>query len=218
MARVLQRKTQEFHFGTGNIADMANHGPRAGEDRSSNLHPGNRSLFCYWETVRGEAAAPARARIDLKQIADILPGLVIMERSAQMQAYRCRLSGTGITELWGCDMTGRDLREPAGNFERELLARLFDGVFATAQPFSARLRLFPTGEEPVMAELLGLPVIAQSGETQMLGAVLAMSQRRRQRNVGLRNIQIASTRTIATEHRHLAERSRFRVIEGGIYH
>ena len=69
-----------------------------------------------------------------------------------------------------------------------------------------------------MAELLGLPVIAQSGETQMLGAVLAMSQRRRQRNVGLRNIQIASTRTIATEHRHLAERSRFRVIEGGIYH
>jgi len=195
---------------------MAIHGPRAGEDRSSNLHPGNRSLFCYWESVRGEAAAPARAKIDLKQIADILPGVVIMERSAEMQAYRCRLSGTGITELWGSDMTGRDLREPAGNFEREVLARLFDGVFAGSQPFSARLRLFVSSEEPVMAEMLGLPVIAQSGETQLLGTVLPMSLRRRQRSVGLRNIQIAATRTIATEYRHLVERSRFRVIEGGL--
>ena len=195
---------------------MAIHGPRADEDRSSNLHPGNRSLFCYWEPVRGEAAAPARAKIDLKQIADILPGVVIMERSAEMQAYRCRLSGTGITELWGSDMTGRDLREPAGNFEREVLARLFDGVFAGSQPFSARLRLFVSSEEPVMAEMLGLPVIAQSGETQLLGTVLPMSLRRRQRSVGLRNIQITATRTIATEYRHLVERSRFRVIEGGL--
>jgi hypothetical protein len=195
---------------------MAIHGPRAGEDRSSNLHPGNRSLFCYWESVRGEAEAPARAKIDLKRIADILPGVVIMERSAEMQAYRCRLSGTGITELWGCDMTGRDLRETAGNFEREVLARLFDGVFAGALPFSARLRLFPTGEEPIMAEMLGLPVIAQSGETQLLGTVLPMAHRRRASLVPLRNIQIAATRTIATEHRHLVERLRFRVIEGGL--
>lgn len=197
---------------------MANHGPRAGEDRSSNLHPGNRSLFCYWESVRGEAEAPARAKIDLKQIADILPGVVIMERSAEMQAYRCRLSGTGITELWGCDMTGRDLRDNAGKFEREVLARLFDGVFAGAMPFCARLRLFPAGEEPLLAEMLGLPVIAQSGETQLLGAVLPMVTRRRTTPVRLRNIQIASTRTIATEHRHQAERSRFRVIEGGLNH
>ncbi|MDP4823766.1 MAG: PAS domain-containing protein [Aestuariivirgaceae bacterium] len=202
---------------------MAFHGPRAGEDSSSNLHPGNRSLFCYWESVRGEAAAPLRLKIDLKRISDILPGVIIMERAAEAQSYRCRLSGTGVGELWGADMTGRDLRDVAGNFEREVLARLFDGVFAGLQPFSARLRLFPAGEEPVMVEMLGLPVIAQSGETQLLGAVLPMATRRRNRSVGWRNLQIAATRTIATEHRHLGGRgenegvrARFRVIEGGL--
>lgn len=198
---------------------MAFHGPRAGEDTSRNLHPGNRSLFCHWESVRGEAAAPLRAQINLKQIADILPGLVILERSAEMQAYRCRLSGTGITELWGADMTGRDLREPAGNFERDVLARLFDGVFAGLEPFSARLRLFPSGQEPVMAEMLGLPVIAQSGETQLLGAVLPMT-RRKPGIAALRTIQIAATRIIATEHQQpetrAQGRARFTVIAGGL--
>jgi hypothetical protein len=195
---------------------MANQGPEAGDERFGHLHPGNRGLFCYWEALRGEAVAPARAKIDLRQIADILPGVVIMERSPEKQAYGCRLSGTGITELWGCDMTGRDLREAAGRFEREVLARLFDRVFAGALPFSARLRLFPSGEEALMAEMLGLPVIAQSGQMQLLGAVLPMTARRRTKPAALRNIQIVATRTIATEHRHARGRKRFRVIDGGI--
>ena len=196
---------------------MAIHGPETDEDRSGNLHPGNRSLFCYWESVRGEAPAPARAQIDLKRISDILPGVVIMERSSQMQAYRCRLSGTGITDLWGHDMTGRDLREPGGNFEREVLARLFDGAFAGAQPFSARLRLFHARQEPIMVEMLGLPVIAQSGATQLLANVLTKAHRRKTTVVPLRNFQITATRTIATEHRHLVQRRRLQVIEGGVY-
>jgi hypothetical protein len=164
-----------------------------------NLYPGNRVLLEQWENWRGEQDVPARGAMELKPIAEYLPWIAIVEPTGERQSYRCRLAGSGLTEMWGTNMTGADLRMPCASFERDVMARLFDGALLRAEAFCARLRLLPVGEEPMVAEMLGLPVRAASGEMQMLTSVMPYSCRRHASAKGLRNIQIAGTRLMSAD-------------------
>lgn len=171
----------------------------AGTAAGLQLFAQNRELFCIWEAARGEKPAPLREKLGPRVLQPFLAQLFILERAAEAQAYACRLAGTGIRALWGADMTGRDLREPAGAFEREVLARLFDTCFGMQQPFLARLRLLPSRGEPLVAEMLGLPVLDGAGEVQLLGAVQTLGAAVR-KSQPLKAIQLIATRILHTEH------------------
>ncbi len=122
------------------------------------MHPGSRRLFCYWERIRGEASAPPRARIDLKEIKRIVPWLAVIERTPASPAYDWRLAGTGVCRLWGHEVTGRQVLENWPQVERATMTRAFDGVITLLQPFVARFAARNTAGEEVGIELLALPV------------------------------------------------------------
>jgi hypothetical protein len=70
----------------------------------------------YWARKRGHRFAPARADIDPLEITAILPRIMLADVEQDSEGrtgFRYRLSGTGIGEIHGVELTGRrpgDLR------------------------------------------------------------------------------------------------------------
>jgi len=195
------------------------------------LHPGSRGLFRYWEALRGEASAPVRQQIDLKQIRHIVPWLALMERAPDSQVYTWRLAGTGVCTIWGREITGREVFDRWGAFERESIARALDAVVGQHQPSVARLKGRNRAGETIGFELLALPVIAADGATtQVFASVVPFRQPEWLGLMELTEFELCSLRSIWTEPvpgravagatRQLAASPRlrnamFRVIPGG---
>jgi hypothetical protein len=132
------------------------------------LHPASRSLFCYWNRLRGPRSAPRREEMDLRSIAPILPVIGVMERHDSPKhdlqrrpgCHRWRLVGTGIARLWGNGLTGTEVAADWPEVYRHSLAHALDGVCDRHQAFVARLKGVTAGGEAVGIELFAAPVEA----------------------------------------------------------
>jgi hypothetical protein len=135
------------------------------------LHPDSRSLFSYWNRLRGPRSAPRREEMELRSIAPILPVIGVMERHASPKdnfqtgpgRYRWRLVGTGIARLWGNGLTGTEIATNWPDVYRRSLAHALDGVCDRHQAFVARLKGVTAGGEAVGLELFAAPVEASDG-------------------------------------------------------
>ena len=73
-------------------------------------HPTSRMLFCYWDALRGERAAPERGEIEPGEIRHILADTFILEIDPD-QGADFRLAGTRLCALFGRELKGRALHE-----------------------------------------------------------------------------------------------------------
>jgi hypothetical protein len=136
------------------------------------LHPGSRSLFRYWEAIRGEASAASRRRLDLNKLRACVPCLYIIERHPQ-KGYIWRLAGTRLCQLWRRELTGSPALAGWDAFERHTTERLFEGVVQSHQPFVMRFRLFTSLGHDIGAELIGLPLRSLDGrDTHVFGGIM----------------------------------------------
>lgn len=164
------------------------------------LHPGSRALFRYWETIRGERAAPGREEIDLKAIRDYVPWLMILERNPVRQNYKWRLAGTKVCQLWRTELTGLDALLGWNRFEKETVLRLFDGVTGLLQPCAVRLRLLTALNQTIGAEIIALPVMSRkSAAIQVFGAVMPFRNVETLGYDRISGIELSSARMIWTE-------------------
>jgi hypothetical protein len=163
------------------------------------LHPGSRALFRYWESIRGERAAPSRADIDLKKIREYVPWLYIAEAHGPTHSYRWRLAGGRVCELWRKELTGTPMFAGWERFERETAKRLFDGVTQAMQPCAIRLRLITSVGQPIGTELLGLPVVGRDGTVHVFGAVMPFRESASLGYDRVSGVEIATARAIWTE-------------------
>ena len=127
------------------------------------LHPGNRTLFSYWNGLRGQLSAPSRRDIEPRQIASILPWIGIMERHGTSHGHRWRLAGTGIARVWGDGLTGSTVAPDWPDVYRCSLLRALDGIYDLHQPFVARLKAASASGKMVGLELLAAPVESIDG-------------------------------------------------------
>lgn len=65
-----------------------------------------RMLFSYWDTLRGERAAPERGEIEPGEIRHVLADTFILELEPDRRA-RIRLAGTRLCALFGGELKGR---------------------------------------------------------------------------------------------------------------
>jgi hypothetical protein len=164
------------------------------------LHPGSRSLFRYWEALRGERAAPDRAELDLYRIRDLVPSMFIMERHLARQSYKWRLAGTKLCSIWHHELTGKDVFQNWHAFERDLALRLLDGVVGSMQPCVMRFRLQTSLNHTIPVEMLCLPMRAHSGEAiHVLGTIMAFSETHSMGYDSIARIELLSARAIWTE-------------------
>jgi hypothetical protein len=174
-----------------------NHDPSAPQEIA---HAGTRNLFRYWESIRGERSAPLRSEISLQPIRHLLPWIFICEPVAETSAHRFRLVGTGVCQLWGENMTGKDLFAAWSKFERETMSKLLHSAATEQQPFVMRCRARTETSLLANLEIMGLPVEADdTGEKQVLGLVVPFQDPELYRGHRLVSFDLVSIRIIWTE-------------------
>ncbi|MFO1148577.1 MAG: PAS domain-containing protein [Alsobacter sp.] len=138
-------------------------------------HPATRTLFAYWNRLRGERTAPERSEIDPVEIRDVLADTFVCEVDAQ-NGHPFRLAGTRLCGLFGRELKGRSFaslwdpgRMPVGAREA---ARLVDAVLAESRGVVAGLRGTTRGLKVLDLELLILP-LRHGGKThsRLLGCL-----------------------------------------------
>ncbi|MGO8919911.1 MAG: PAS domain-containing protein [Stellaceae bacterium] len=70
-----------------------------------------RELYFYWNRLRGEGYAPARAALDPAAIPRLLPHLLLVDIIEDGRRLRYRLVGTEVERNFGRHMTGRHVDE-----------------------------------------------------------------------------------------------------------
>jgi hypothetical protein len=163
-------------------------------------HSSTRHLFRYWESIRGERPAPLRSDISLQQISRLLPWIFISETADGAATHSLRLAGTGVCQLWGENMTGKDLFAGWAAFERDTMNKLLNITVKDRQPFVMRCRSRTHTGLLANLEILGLPVEADDkGKVQVLGLVVPLQEPELLRNERLASFDLVSVRIIWTE-------------------
>ena len=86
-------------------------------------------LFSYWASLRGGAPAPARGRLDPRDMTRLLPNVSLTEvLPGDAIDFRIRLAGTALYGVYGREITGRRLGEvynsAAADYWRDELGRI----------------------------------------------------------------------------------------------
>ncbi len=163
------------------------------------LHPGSRTLFRHWETIRGEMSAPPRDWLDLRKITAMVPFVFIIEQDSR-KGFVWRLAGTRLTQLWRRSLTGTRVIELGEEGDRKIFTRLLNGVVEAHQPFIMRFRLLSALNHTIAAEMLGLPLRARNGAgIHVLGCVMPFRDSDTLGYDRLTGFEISSARVIWTE-------------------
>lgn len=144
-------------------AMLTNDSKEASQAYAHIKHPGTRALFSFWEKIRGEKAAPSRDDLDLRQIAAIVPNLLMLERDHLFQTFKWRLAGSEVSQLYRQKLTSTDALAGWRSFERETLKQLFTTVVTGLQPCLVRYHLTTDTGQVIGAELVGFPIHARNG-------------------------------------------------------
>jgi hypothetical protein len=165
------------------------------------LHPGTRTLYRYWETIRAEKAAPNRGDLNLAQIGAIVPNLMMLERDHMRQTYKWRLAGTQICQLYRRELTGTDALAGWDKFERDTIKKLLDTVVTSLQPCLLRYRLTTNSDQVIGAEMIGLPLHARNGSRfHVFGGIFPFRDITGIGYEDIKQLELSGARTIWTDH------------------
>lgn len=165
------------------------------------LHPGSRKLFCYWEGLRAERPCPERKDIDLRQIIEIMPNLVILELNKLRQEWTYRLAGTEVCELMDGSQTGKNALAGWDSFEKNVVAKSFAIAQERKQPCLVRMRFVFEGAPILPAEMVALPVFdPKTQQTQLIGGLFPLLNGKPFFAAPLMRRELVSARMIWTEH------------------
>ncbi len=104
-------------------------------DLDANPFPDLEAMYAYWQDLRGDAFAPARAAFDPVDVAPcLLPRIMMVDVIGDPPDFVYRHWGTGITDLHGRDMTGRSVRGLAPAPFADLMWRQYVEVVETGTP------------------------------------------------------------------------------------
>ncbi len=190
------------------------------------LHPGCRTLFRYWESLRAERPCPRREDIDLKAIGNIVPYLTITERVSGSKPWQFRLAGTKVGDLFGQDMTQKDVLAGFDAFERNVVGNCLDMSFSRLQPSLVKMRFVADPGHVLAAEMIALPILSTPlNRVRIFGGIFPFAHDKQPPAQTYRHRELVSARMIWTEHGvgdqllQVAGRqvpAQLRVIEGGL--
>jgi hypothetical protein len=172
--------------------------------------------------MRNAAALPRREDIDLAKLRSEIANLFIIERSAGPSGFRWRLSGTGISEIFRRDQTGRPVLDGWDRFERSIIERFLNGVAEELQPCVLRFRFHTDGGHLIGTELLALPVAARTGGVHVFGGLFSFRDTALLNYGRIAAMELSGARGVWSEHLPREESTKptasfrpFQVISGG---
>jgi hypothetical protein len=165
------------------------------------LHPGSRTLFAHWETLRAERAYPTREEFTFAPVKELMPDMILIEKDYLRGSYRFRLAGSRVCELFGRNMTSADALAGWDSFESNVLSTHFELALRDFQPVLVRMRLMTDTGITVAAELLAMPIqVRESNRVQLIGGLFSFREAKLIGHGCIRSRELVSARTIWTEH------------------
>ncbi|WP_436637022.1 PAS domain-containing protein [Microbaculum sp. FT89] len=149
---------------------------RGGRHGTSIRHAANRTLYRYWDGLRGERPAPMRHEIEPTEIGAMLSDTFILEVTADRE-YAYRLAGTRVCGYFGHELKGTDWLDGWSDHAREALSTLMRTVVSEG---TGALVGFTGQTERGHAcpfETLVLPLVNRGASfTRMIGATMPLDQ------------------------------------------
>ncbi|MBX3493926.1 MAG: PAS domain-containing protein [Parvibaculum sp.] len=129
----------------------------------------------YWASRRHGAAAPLRQHIVPGEIAGLLRWLLVLEtvQIGHELQFRYRLAGTGCTELFGIDYTGKILGDNLTPEGAEIRRREFRRVMESVQPIYSVTNLPVKAREFIVVHRGVFPVSTTGAEVDQIFVVIA---------------------------------------------
>ncbi len=139
-------------------------------------HEHCKTLFSYWNTLRGERAAPERTEIEPVEIRHILGDTFILEISAQLRTISFRLAGTRLCGAYGRELKGLGflaIWREEDNFE---IAKAIARVYRNFEPALINYGAHAGEGHVTEFEMLMLPLApAPDGNSRILGVAAPRS-------------------------------------------
>ncbi|NVJ97798.1 MAG: PAS domain-containing protein [Alphaproteobacteria bacterium] len=136
--------------------------------RSSQL----REMFEYYLSLReGGQHLPPRSRFNPAEKPRHLPNIFLVEREVQPDGsidYRYRVYGTGLTVLFGAEMTGKLVSEFPGKNRAARSRKIMDQVVALKRPVRTAGNFVTRNGMPVFGESLVMPFGENGAVTHLL--------------------------------------------------
>ncbi|GGF07302.1 hypothetical protein GCM10011611_10930 [Aliidongia dinghuensis] len=139
-------------------------------DLAANPYPDLVRAHAYWLAKRQDRLAPRRRDLDPVDLVEVLPRIMLVNVEREPLDFRYRLSGTGIGEMHGSDLTGtrpRDLRPPAYG---RLIDSHYRAAVARRTPLLHLIVLDTTDRAHAYVRLL-LPISEDGVEVTMLMSI-----------------------------------------------
>jgi hypothetical protein len=125
-------------------------------------------LFAYWASRRRGGRLPRRADIDPEGFKRLLPHVVLIDVLAGEPAYRIRLAGTGLYDLFGGEITGRTLSEIYSPPVAEYWRGELDKIVRERRPGVGCHELAWRGATRVSILWMRLPLAANGQDVDMI--------------------------------------------------
>lgn len=134
-------------------------------------HQISRELFDYWDSLRGERAAPERAHVNPGAIGGILPDTFLIEADAD-SLFPVRVAGARVNALWRAELKGTPFLELWRKMDRSSVHAALMAVVDGVTPIVGGARMRAPGDAAAELELLLLP-LRHFGRThsRVLGAL-----------------------------------------------
>lgn len=134
-------------------------------------HITTRTLFSYWDALRGERAAPDRGEIEPGEIRHVLADTFILEITAERQAA-IRLAGTRICAFFGRELRGETFQDLWHGEALAELERAIDTVLEDSAGVVAGLRAATDEGASIDFEMILLPLRHRgNSQARLLGAL-----------------------------------------------
>jgi hypothetical protein len=130
----------------------------------------SRTLFKYWNQIRGTRKAPRRLEIEPTRLAGILPEAFILER-LDSDTFRFRLAGTRVCEQFGLEFRGRNFLETWDEDDRLTLKRRLATIAEQAAVGLFEFEAYGPMGEAVHFEVLMVPLIQNDAIDRFLGTM-----------------------------------------------
>jgi hypothetical protein len=135
------------------------------------VHFGARLLFKYWSEKQQTGGLIVGRDLPSRALGPTLRHLALYEPIAGGSDFYVRLAGSALLRRFGRDITGSTLSElfdkPVFERHRERLANMI----LDRRPFSLDMKLKKSGRHSLHFEVLGLPVLHESGTRWALSGI-----------------------------------------------
>jgi hypothetical protein len=129
-----------------------------------------RDVYDYWRRCARSKPMPSRSDIDPVAIPQLLPGLSLMEVRGGLDHLRYRLAGTRMRDIYGFDVTGRQIFELDLHNKYKYWRRVYSQVVFDGLPMQGAVKSPLAGRDHLVLIWLRLPLGSdERGVEQILG-------------------------------------------------